>query len=615
MLDIFQKNARIEQLDGLHFYEQDIVMLQYKYTGDVIIEIQVQYNMPGFGVVFSSTSQGLTEEDEAPKSLLAKIGSNDYSIYQKRFGTQTRIFLNACPLTPDKQVHTFRFEKTGTYLYCYELKEKDKTEIGRKNTGVDLSEFYIGIYGNKGNTIRHMDIYDNRPQFWFTNIKNTNGGRISFEQDQFKVERAEHSAEIEQEDIPLKKGRYYLDFKHDPVDNLYESKYFIFPSTEDKIHAEEKNMLRYDSTLTTIPYFDMDVDGNINLLFQTNSARIYDISIKDDPRQDYVSTDDTSKEKPGSYILLHLDDIVQADWDGVVDEVPHTNLEEQKPYSIFSYAGRILSLEESMIHLKESYHYRFRKEKNSWILTIQDKDKKEIYRYTYNANNKDARIFDDISGMITSFIITQSNGKQVDILHQATIFKYVPIDIESPIIVTDEHDLPLDLSASYRILPDGMYYFTPWEREVFAAQEKLELAHEINTNGDIYLYGIHGSYDESKFYNITDSSKIYDITAATTRFDQISDALFEIQNNQVLALNYEIQQRGYDYYIVDYLKLDSYAINKSSDHTQYVVEISSQAAKLNTIYDMTENGQIRTYKIEKKLNPSDDSYLVLRKGE
>ena len=83
----------------------------------------------------------------------------------------------------------------------------------------------------------------------------------------------------------------------------------------------------------------------------------------------------------------------------------------------------------------------------------------------------------------------------------------------------------------------------------------------------------------------------------------------------MLALNYEIQQRGYDYYIVDYLKLDSYAINKSSDHTQYVVEISSQAAKLNTIYDMTENGQVRTYKIEEKLNPSDDSYLVLRKGE
>ena len=30
---------------------------------------------------------------------------------------------------------------------------------------------------------------------------------------------------------------------------------------------------------------------------------------------------------------------------------------------------------------------------------------------------------------------------------------------------------------------------------------------------------------------------------------------------------------------------------------------------------MTENGQVRTYKIEEKLNPSDDSYLVLRKGE
>ena len=83
MREVIQTKGRVEQLDGLHFYEQDIVMLDYLYDGDVTIDFNVLYNMPGFGVIFAEKSTGVASYEEAPSSVLVKIGSLDFSIYKK----------------------------------------------------------------------------------------------------------------------------------------------------------------------------------------------------------------------------------------------------------------------------------------------------------------------------------------------------------------------------------------------------------------------------------------------------------------------------------------------------------------------------------------------------
>ena len=53
----------------------------------------------------------------------------------------------------------------------------------------------------------------------------------------------------------------------------------------------------------------------------------------------------------------------------------------------------------------------------------------------------------------------------------------------------------------------------------------------------------------------------------------------------------------------------------NTDGTEYIVDISTRSAKINTSYDMTDSGTIRTYKAIDKLNPMDNSYIVLRKEE
>ena len=71
---MLQPTSRIEQINsGILFYEQDILFDDYIYTGDFDIEVQVDYNNLGFGIMFSnSEGSSLSEKDELS---LFKIGN------------------------------------------------------------------------------------------------------------------------------------------------------------------------------------------------------------------------------------------------------------------------------------------------------------------------------------------------------------------------------------------------------------------------------------------------------------------------------------------------------------------------------------------------------------
>ena len=613
--DIFLGNSRVEQLNGMKFYEQDVVMLDYIYTGDTYIDLDVEYNYPGIGIVYSMQREGLKLSEEAQRSLLVKVGTLDFSVYRKNFGTQFRAYNASCYLTPDKNVHTLRFKRIGSYVYLYEIINDKEIEIGYYNTKQTYGKYYIGIYSNKENVIKNMRIYNNRPRYWFTNIKNTNGGRISFEENTLNVEQAEKDAEIEQQNIKLKKGTYYLSYEYSPIDDVFDARTYLFDSSAPEIKAPDKTILKKDKDGNT--YFSISDDTEVSLLFQIKSGKIYNIAIKDDKNQDFVPTDDTSKESPGSYILLKLENLKKIEWTGVVNKIPVTDLMHKKLYSLFSYNGDATILEDGNVSLSVPYDYSFNNTgNNSWAFTIKNKEKSTVCSKQYASDNKRARIFDGVSGYISSIVITLDDGSTIDILNQRTIRKYVPATIDGPILVTDENDVPFDLSASYRILPDGKYVFTNWEREIFdAASNNILLASELNNDMDIYLYGVREDIPLNKLYKADDEGRVFGLSAAAERFDRISGDLYRIVENQNLILNYTVMQNNYKYFIVDYLKNNSYCINMNADSTEYIVDISTRSSKANTSYDMTESGTIRTYKSIDKFNPMNNSYVVLRKEE
>ena len=59
----------------------------------------------------------------------------------------------------------------------------DGKEISRMSIKQDLVKYKIGFYSNYGNTIISSNIFEYRPMPWFTNVENSNGGRVSFKRD------------------------------------------------------------------------------------------------------------------------------------------------------------------------------------------------------------------------------------------------------------------------------------------------------------------------------------------------------------------------------------------------------------------------------------------------
>ena len=623
MKDIFQTNGRIEQKDGMHFYENDVVMLDYIYDGDLIINIELEYNFSGFALILSSYNENLKVSDEPTQSYIFKIGSYDFAVYKKEFREQKRIAFSSSHIIPDKKSHYIRFRKTGYYMYMYEIVNNQDVLIGYHNLKTTFGKFYLGLYSNKGNTITSMEILDNRPQFWFTNIQNTNGGRASFATNTFKVENAEHDIEVEQEKIFLNAGTYYLSYDAVPVNDNLDEKAFVFDSREDKIHAPEKTFLEpIDVHLPSMSEYAKNYklkvpeDMNVNILFQVNSGQIKNIAIKDDYRESYISTDEHGTTKDGSYILVHLDGLIKVEWSGTIEMIPEYLLTEAPPYSVYEYSLFKYTIEMAGIKVGTYYNYTFTYDSGLWQMKITDETNNNIFYCEYFPSSDNLlTVFKNIYGFIDRFIITYENGTEIDVLHQRTMKKYVPISIKSPILVTDGEGNPFDLSASFRKTDNDKYVFTNWEREIFGPVSKLLLNSKVNGNTNIILYGLYEETDFEKLYNVKDNTMITSIEKITTKYDSITADFYEIIDDQMLVLAQEIQDKEYAGYIVDYLKADSYAINVTEDKTQYEVDISSYQDVIYLMYDMTENGQIREYKSIDRFLPQDDRYIILRKNE
>lgn len=615
MKDILQKNARVETVEGMHFYEQDVVLLGYLYTSDIKVDFDIEYNMPGFGLVISSYTKGMDVMKESNHVTIAKVGNLDFDVYKREFGQQTHFYTESNFLIPDGKVHRIRFVKDGTYLSVYEVVGKEERRLGRCDLQDDQDRFYIGIYSNKGNTVRTMDVYDGRPREWMTNIQNSNGGRISFQQDYITIENADKPIEALQENITIKPGRYFLAFDTEPVNGTFDIEVFLFETDVKGIKPEKKNLLKKNvEEYGDVWYFDVDHACDVTVLARGRSGRIGRFAIKKDPLQDYVSTSANTEERTGSFLQINLINIQKVEWSGYVEDIPHNKLEESIQHSILTYGSTMIGLSETTIDLKKSYDFSLEKRGGTWLFEIKDGDSQVFYK-AFAEGEKEVRVFDNLSGYIDKIVVTDDKGETRNVLYQRTIRKYIPTEITSPIIITDKDDVPFDLSSSYRKLPDGRYYFTNWEREVFEPTRNLSLEKKLNGSTDVIIYGVEQDYDASKIYDVEDIDHINSVDLFLKKYDQISADRFNIKKDQFITLDDEVLEHKYKSFIVDYMKNDSYTINTSTDGSVYEVDIATENENINTYYDMAQDGQVRMYKKLDLISPQDGQYIVLRKNE
>ena len=571
---MIQNNSRVEFANGIKFYEQDLLYDDYIYSGSSTIDVTLDYRNPGFGIaLIASTSSTLTNSNAV---LLFRIRNKTLEIIYKENDLQTilatynatkaKTITDGLRFVIVKDVNTYKITIGGQELAAF-------------NCPYDMEYYYIGYYSNQDNVIKHINIASAVPYGWIINMEQTNGGYIDFYRDAFELKYCNGLAELEQINIPLKKGRYYL--KYESIDTDIVA--YIMHSEDERTIDNEKQLLKLDNS------FELHSDGKVSLKFKGTKGLIKNITITSSMYNEYIRTspdNENYKSIDTSYLKMYLNKIFSFSFNGVIIYAPGVDHYQPEDYSIIKVGNRSFGLYD--LNLAEGVPYKFEYEYDQLVISNAN----GTHVVTIEGINEDTiTLFENVNGKLTDFIIINEDGESINITIENTIKRYLPGVIKSPIVVTNnELGEPLDLSSSYRWFyknNEKHFLFTNTEREYFLPNYKLKMDSPILDKANtITVYGIkHKSrFDLDELLHIDKEG-----LDAINHCADIYDILFEKDLHSMNKSTGEIRLNSiddYKYIIVDYIKDNSYCVNYRYDMNSYEVDIAvSDNTNISMCYD------------------------------
>lgn len=619
-------NSRIEKNKKVQFYEQDILLDDHIYSGNLQVTIDLDYISPGIGIALVS-DEGLSLKEDG-ETYLFRVGHSDYSIV-RRYGAKVEVLENgpAINIKPFKEGMKLQIKKINSRVYFY---VNDKL-LSKKYLPTDLGNFMVGYYSNAGNIINSISIASEIPEGWVVNMNNTNGGYVKFSPSAFTVTNCLDKAEIEQVKVKLKANTpsnpyYYLKYEKELVNEANDFTAFVFKSDDIRYVDEEKNILdKYNR-------FILKDDCEVNLKFVGTVGKVKNVQISDRKDDFYVGTDYETTEIKESFIKIKTNELTKIEWSGVIYGTLEYDISNPKAekFGVIRDEDKIYFPSQCGIKVGKEFKYEYTLElsKNSPKDKLTIKHNKEFNYLDINVIDQ-VTIFENMDAVIDKLILYKEDGTSIDVIVEDTKKQYVPSSIKSPIIVTTETEDPLDLSSSYRVIENDditSYIFTNVEREIFEPSNRLKLTNRPSDKMDtIVLYGVlkESNINEDKImHSLKDD--IRDISPYADNFEIINEAsMYRVNKDTGVIVitdqddNYIMSK--YSKLVVDYLKRNSYAINYKHELGSYEVDIST-SENTKMYYDGVPQGDnrklinIQEYKL---LNIvfRNNSYIVLREGD
>ena len=207
---MLQYNSRITVDNGIKFYEQDILYDDYLYSGDIDIALNITYANPGFGIALINNEGNSIINSNA---ILFRLSNGIFEIIEKKTANHATVLFStsASPARPHKDNLTFKISKRGN-IYSISVGELEFKNI---SLSFEINTYILGYYSNKDNVIKSINVAAAIPYDWNVNMTNTGGGYIFFNRDGFGLAECKNNAEVEQLNIVLQRGEYYLKYKKD----------------------------------------------------------------------------------------------------------------------------------------------------------------------------------------------------------------------------------------------------------------------------------------------------------------------------------------------------------------------------------------------------------------
>lgn len=603
---MFISNSRIELVDGIRFYEQDVLYDDYIYTGDCQIDVDLDYYNNGFGILLINSNNKILSNVNA--ALLFRLNHKSLEVIYKENSLQkiVGVFSSAHSITCTDNLQ----------ISLRKIKNKYTMAIGGQivcdiEMNYDFENYHLGFYSNQDNTINYINVAGNVPYGWIVNMRQTNGGYIDFHRDGFELSHCKYPAEIEQIRIKLTRGEYYL--KYDAIDS--DVKAYIMLSDDEEIYDEEKNILRADGS------FIMTKNGYVSLKFKGTTGRVNNIAITTSKFNDYVRTSPDYGDIriiEDSYLKLNLLNIKKFVLSGCIINAPGTIHSNPSHYSILKDKDKTYGLFD--LNIAEGVYYDYIYSDHHLWIRIDDNTLTEI-----DISGDYLYLFNNVNGKITNFVITDFQDKTTNITVENTIKQYVPAVIKSPIVILDKNELPLELSSSYRYYyKDGQryYWFTNTEREYFKPAYSILLEDKpLDVDGTIIVYGIRkdSKWELDRLLEV-EKEGFDSLNACADLYDIIFEENLRYINKNTGEIRLDSID-DYQWIVVDYLKDKSYCLNYRYDLNSYEVDISVKAGEeIKMVYDnvgeLANNIKFinEVQYVNTKISPTLNGYITIGGG-
>ena len=600
-MQAFAQDSRIQRTEkGVYFYEQDVLYSPYLFAGNITVDIQAEFARPGLGIV-------LAEDNEKPfrdatHRYLFDVGAYEYNVYEKHNMTQAQGLNVSSTIRPGKgkQMH-FRFVmeryQMKAYLVIKSKEEKDKELeelLGTYKFSRKFHHYRIGIYSEKGNTINNVAFLQDIPEHWNVSSENVRGGRIAFIEDGFFFENCLKDAEVEQNCIELKSGKYYLRYETEPVNGEMDIQCFVYSSnpaissktnapTDDSMEDEKKSIL--DPKTRS---FILLQDGMINIKFKGTSGKITRISLMDSDNSDFVKTYDAPAKSTGSSIVVNTTGVKRITWEGIIFDLPEwKDMKEKCPYAIVATSIERLNKNTFPVPLDTPLLYEYDTGNRMVYARTKSDTLVASYKIRSNPNYPTFTIFENIKAVVSNLIVHYENGAEVNINIQKTYKTFVPATIVGPIIVTNAEGESYDLSASYR--------------EIVEPVKRIDI---LKANASEYLLDYHCAdvIAKPEVFGVPAGVKINKwvdtIKEMCPQCQRINDVNVTLKNHKITIP--EAVRRHFDYMLVSYQSSENFVYRFTNyereifDGEVYLVldKIPSAAQEAIYIYGIPETSNI-----------------------
>ena len=549
---MFEYKTRTKTEDGCKFLSQDILLYDYSYTGDIEIGCEIKYNNYGFGFVLVEENENSSTDNNTYVFKISK--DNQYQIINKDLSSQKTVKDEFIEPGSDFSIGetlslTFRFisdSEVEIYRNYTEDQIIKKRRMITYSLPHQIRRYKVGYYSNSGNILKHAEISTESPSNWVSNVANGNGGRIHWIKNGFKIEDCIYDCEVESQINPLKKGKYYFDFKSPEKQNI---KYYIYPSERHDTNEfremseimktkedEKKNILNYEDGS-----FVLEKDQNINIKFKAKNCTITDICIKKYKEDSFVETDYEGIKREASYISFDLNKIKK------IEMRARILASNNKKHHIFLRGSKTYNMSNMRLEIKKDYDFIY---ENDNVKIIEPK-----HDYPILDASNELIVLKNIDSEISRLVVTYINGDTIDIILQKTFKVTVSKDIKTPIIITDNKNTPYDLSSSYRKIITGQKHIDLFNKYVPVLLTKTILI----SNPEIIVFGINES-------EINKNST--DINTFAPRHDLISPNKYivDFEYNKV-TIDKDIRKQ-YKYIGIQYSICDDFNYEFTNWHRQ-----------------------------------------------